>query len=55
MTENMGLSRRSYLHHTHPDRLARYERKYGDKTTPKYFIYFLNDADGNAVYIDALG
>lgn len=49
--DRAGLSRRSYLHHTHPDREARLERKYGDKTTPKYYVYFLNDTNGDPVYV----
>jgi hypothetical protein len=45
------LSRRSHLHLNHPDREARYRRKYGDKATAKYFVYFLMDAQDAPVYI----
>lgn len=46
-----GQTRRSRLYHDHPERIAQRERKYGDKTTAKYYIYFLNDVDGNPIYI----
>lgn len=47
----MSQTKASLAWHRHPDREARWQRKYGDLTTAKYYVYFLNDADGNAVYI----
>lgn len=47
-----GLTPRSLALHRTPGAMDRtHEKKYGDKTTAKYFVYFLNDANGNAVYI----
>lgn len=52
MTANpLGLTARSLRHLTAPDRDARYQRKYGDKTTAKYFVYFLLGEQGAPVYI----
>lgn len=51
MSASNGLTPRSAAMSGSPEQPARYERKYGDKTTPKYFVYFLLDAQDAPVYI----